>query len=292
MLQKAAGSVDVVEGVPVTPTAPEPSTFSPQPSVLMTWTFDGAPFGRSDVIVYVPEITRDKQRFNVLVAYHGLGESKKGPKRGALAWVKDYHLLRQLQTLNKGRLTSRDFGGLVSPERLSEHNSRLQARGFVPPIIVMPYTPDVLRRADVYKNAPRLGEFLIQEVLARVNQSLPSNGKVSLDGVSLGGRAALFIGLSFAPAFVSLSATQAAIDEEELDELTRLAKQARRDNPALTIRLLTSEEDHFLEVNNQLSKRWLGAGVRHELAVVPGEHNYAFNRGPGGLEILLFQQRF
>jgi hypothetical protein len=55
----------------------------------LTWTFADGPFGALDVLVSVPERPAgDDRRFPVLVAFHGRGESRKGRRAGARAWVK------------------------------------------------------------------------------------------------------------------------------------------------------------------------------------------------------------
>ena len=57
------------------------------------------------------------------------------------------------------------------------------------------------------------------------------------------------------------------------------------------IRLLSSEEDPFLEATRALSRALGERHVTHRLTVVPGPHDYGFNRGPAGIEMLYFHDR-
>jgi iron(III)-salmochelin esterase len=62
---------------------------------------------------------------------------------------------------------------------------------------------------------------------------------------------------------------------------------ARQKNPALSFRLLTSDGDFFLASTRAISQALRQAGVPHELVVVPGPHDYPFNRGPAVYEMLV-----
>src|SRR5690606_39738438 len=109
-----------------------------------------------------------------------------------------------------------------------------------------------------------------------------------IDGVSLGGRAALLVGLSKPTAFGAVASTQAAVDKGELDRFAALASKAQHVNPGLSVRLLTSSEDYYHDVLVDLQRQFGGRGVSSELLVVQGTHSYAFNRGPGAIEMLLY----
>jgi enterochelin esterase-like enzyme len=54
---------------------------------------------------------------------------------------------------------------------------------------------------------------------------------------------------------------------------------------------LTSDEDYFQSQNQALAAALRARAVPHALAQVKGTHSYAFNRGPGVLEMLLFHSR-
>ena len=59
----------------------------------------------------------------------------------------------------------------------------------------------------------------------------------------------------------------------------------------MKLRLLTSHEDYFHDAIVGVSQAWKTAGVAHDFADLPGPHDYIFNRGPGSIELLLFQDR-
>jgi enterochelin esterase-like enzyme len=146
----------------------------------------------------------------------------------------------------------------------------------------------------VFDNGPKLAEFVTRELLPRLSSELPVSAEPAsrgLDGVSLGGRAALVIGFTEAKAFGTLGAIQPALDEEELPRFAALAEAALRSNPALKLRLLTSHEDYYREVVNDFAALLRERGVRHRLELVSGDHSYEFNRGPGVIEMLLFHSR-
>jgi enterochelin esterase-like enzyme len=97
----------------------------------------------------------------------------------------------------------------------------------------------------------------------------------------------LEIGFSHTESFAAVGATQPAISGREA-ELAELAAAA---SAPMQIRLLSSEADPFLEATRKLSAELRVRQVPHALSVVPGPHNARFNRGPGGIEMLLHYDR-
>ncbi len=57
------------------------------------------------------------------------------------------------------------------------------------------------------------------------------------------------------------------------------------------LRLLTSDGDYFLGSTKAISAAMKQAGVPHSLVIVPGPHDYPFNRGPAVYEMLIYQDR-
>lgn len=246
-----------------------------------------------DVAVSVPS-GGPGQRFPVLVALHGRGESVKGSAAGARGWLDDYQLNRALGRLAQPPLTAQDFEGYVTEARLSELNRGLAAHPYAGLIVVCPYVADVLRGEAAFEEAERLAAFITEELLPRVYRKTPAIGTAAstgIDGVSLGGRAALLVGLGRPRAFGSVGGLQPAFDASELDRVAELGQRARSENPALALRLLTSDEDYYRATTESLSAALHGRGVAHVFVRVPGTHSYRFNRGPGGYEMLLFHDR-
>jgi iron(III)-salmochelin esterase len=260
----------------------------------LTWTFDEGAFGPTDVVLSVPVVADANARFPVLIALHGRGESMKGSRRGARGWIDDYDLERAMQRVSAPPLRSRDFQGYVSRERLRRINRALADQPYSGLIVVCPFLPDVLRRENAFKEAEPLAAFIVDVLLPRVYEKTPALGtpaSTGIDGVSLGGRAALLVGFTRPRAFGAVGALQAAIDGSEIERFAELGARALSDNPKLSLRLLTSDKDHFLRVNEQLSAVLKERGVQHRYSRVQGTHSYRFNRGPGAIEMLLFHDR-
>ena len=157
----------------------------------------------------------------------------------------------------------------------------------------MPYTPDILSDAERSLDAGRpFGRFVVEQLLPKLETDTPADmDRVAIDGVSLGGRMALLVGFAHPERFASVCSMQAAVYPHEIDELAARAKAARAEKPSLTLRLLTSDQDFYRGTLAALSKRWRREGLDHTYVVVAGPHAYAFNRGPGAYEMLLFHDR-
>ncbi len=231
----------------------------------------------------------DGQRYPVLIALHGRGEAQKGPIRGSRGWIDDYGLYQAIPRLKEPPLTSGDFGGMVEAERLGKLNAALKSKPYEGLIIVCPYTPDLLAGERAFEAAEPFGRFLVEKLLPRVYKDLPAVGTpetTGIDGVSLGGRAALLVGFDHPQVFGAVGALQAAFDAKEIPKLVELAARAKKQNPKLDLRLLTSDADYFLDVNQALSSALGARKVAHTFTLVRGDHSYEFNRGPGVYEML------
>lgn len=259
----------------------------------LTWSFAQGPFGPMDVAISIP-VAPAGQRFPVLIALHGRGESVKGRQRGARAWLDDYQLERAMSRLMTPPLSAADFQDFVSEERLLRLNRGLIEHPYAGLIVVCPSLADVLKGESAFKEAEPLAKFLVDVLLPRVYARTPALGtraSTGIDGVSLGGRASLLVGLRRPLAFGSVGALQAAIDRGEVERFAELGALARAQNPELILRLLTSDEDYFQLVNRRLSSALEQRGVAHELTRVQGTHSYRFNKGPGALEMLMYHDR-
>ncbi len=263
------------------------------PAEEHTWVYPESSVGLMHVVVSVPK-RRPEQRFPVLFALHGRGEALKGPARGARGWIDDYWLPRAIERLHHPPLRSVDLLGFVEAPRLAALNADLARRPFQGLIVVCPYTPDIWHGGQPFSAAEPLTRFMVDELLPRVRRETPATATAAatgIDGVSLGGRAALLVGLSRATAFGAVATLQPAFSAADAPALALLAKQASGQNPALRIRLLTSLEDYYLVSTRRISQALQDAGVQNRLDVIPGPHDYDFNRGPGAYEMLIFHDR-
>src|SRR5690349_13150226 len=69
--------------------APVALTALPQSEI--TWTYPDTPIGPMSAVVVLPERQPD-ERFPILLTFHGMGEARKGPEKGARGWIDDYGL--------------------------------------------------------------------------------------------------------------------------------------------------------------------------------------------------------
>ena len=230
--------------------------------------------------------------FPLLVALHGLGEAQKGREPGSWGWIRDYHLDRAMVRIRQGELTSADFQGFVDPKRLSRINRSLRKRPFRGVVVACPYTPDLITERSL-DNAGPFGTFLIERVLPRIRQEsdiLSTPASTGLDGVSLGGRLALLVGFARTQQLGAVGTMQTAIDNGEVHELARRASAAAH-AASFRLRLLTSDKDFYREPVQALHQALSASGVNHDFLMIPGPHAYAFNRGPGAIEMLLWHDR-
>jgi enterochelin esterase-like enzyme len=263
------------------------------PAEERTWVWDTTSVGPMQVVVLLPE-REPNQRFPVLITMHGKGEALKGVKRGARGWVDDYLLEDAINRLGKPPLTNNDMEGLADPKRLQRLNESLAKTPYRGLIVVCPYTPDILQGDKPFSAATPLSRFLVDELIPRVKKETPaldSPKAFGIDGVSLGGRASLLVGLERPEAFGAVAGLQAAFDGADAPELARRAQRAKEKNAELRFRFLTTPADYFVGANKAIARAFTDADVANQLLVIPGPHDYAFNRGPGAYEMLLFHDR-
>lgn len=278
------------------PPAPVVASATPPPTTPareVTWHYADTPAGPIDVVVSIPAHARGS-KLPVLIALHGRGEAFKGPVRGARGWVEDYWMPQAIERLEHPPLVRKDFLDMVEDARLGKINASLAAQPYRGLVVASPYTPDILAGDRPLTAAVPYGKFLVETLLPRLYRDTPAVGtpvSTAIDGVSLGGRASLLVGFAHPRAFGVVASMQAAFDSADAPALARMAADARRDNPKLVIRLLTSDGDFFLNANRNISRALTVAGVEHRFIEVPGSHSYEFNRGPGVIEMLLFHDR-
>lgn len=263
------------------------------PAEERTWSFPTSGIGRMSVVVVIPE--RDPgEKFPLLVAFHGRGETLKGPERGARGWVDDYLLGHAARRLAHPPLTADDFENFVDERRLNELNHALAEHPYRGLIVACPYLPDMLSGDSPFSQAPPLAKFVVETLLPKLYAETPALGTpatTGIDGVSLGGRAALSVGLLRPEAFGAVASLQAALEPDNANELASHALLALAKNSKLHLRLLTSTQDYYFGTLSTIHAGLTHAKVPHDWLVVSGPHDYAFNRGPGALEMLSYHDR-
>jgi hypothetical protein len=260
---------------------------APEGYDLHDWSFPDSPSISERAVVLVP---RGAGLFPALIALHGRGEAVRGPEVGAYGWLREYQIGNALAALRRGKLTEDDFARLVAPPRLSKLNQELNKAPFRGMILVFPHAPDFpspTREALT----DRYGAWLQEQLLPKLRATFPVADAVGIDGVSMGGRMALRIGLKNPKVFASVGSLQAAIRDEDAPDLVELARGYRQARPGGKIRLLTSDGDFFRGAITQAHKALEEASVPHDFIEVAGPHNYQFNQGPGAIEMLLWHDR-
>ncbi len=258
--------------------------------------FEGSAIGPEKALAIVPAWGKTGERFPLLVALHGRGESVRGMDVGARGWLHDYELGRTIARLRSPPLVREDLKGFVDEARLARINASLAERPFRGLVVVCPWVPDLVNERDrTNLDAPLpFGRFVVESLLPRAWDETPAlreRAATGIDGVSLGGRVSLVVGLAHADRFGAVGALQPAIQENEPPALARRARDAMVDAARLRLRLVTSDQDYFRGATTGLHLALKSEGIEHEHLVIPGPHDYAFNRGPGGVEMLLWHDR-
>ena len=227
----------------------------------------------------------------LLVALHGAGEARRGLETGARGWRDDYDLERAHRRLGEPPLERTDLLDFVRDERLAQLNASLKAEPYRGLTVACPFTPSRVDRS--VRGAQPFAGFVTKVLIPKVRSiaSLePGRATTGIDGVSMGGRLALQIGLSHPEIFGAVGALQPAIAESEADSLADLAARAAARAPQ-KLRLVSSDGDPFLAAVRALSKALSRKRVDHQVVVTPGPHDYVWNRGPGSFEMLMWHER-
>lgn len=246
--------------------------------------------GPQRATLVIPAFGAQNERFPLLVGLGGLGETRRGMEAGAAAWVKDYWLDRAMTRLRAPPLTAADFQGLVAPDRLAMINASLAARPFRGLVVACPFTPDLLAHRNL-DNAGSFARFVATRLLPRVRAEAPvedGRSATGIDGVSLGGRVSLLVALGQPDAFGAVGVMQGAFDQEDVAEISARIVRAMQRDP-FRLRLVTSDKDFYRAQIAAIHEAI--ASAAHDYRVLPGPHDYPWNRGPGAIEMLLWHDR-
>ncbi len=248
---------------------------------------------RQSALAVWPTARPQDERWPILIAFHGMTESRQGKERGYRAWFERYGMGPAFEALLGGTLTKASFGGLVRDKGLAAYNEDLKARAFRGLFVVGVYTPDLLAQVGKPEKIDAFANWVAKRLVPKVRDTFPVVSQapraVSVDGVSLGGMVSLEVGLRHPDVFGAVGTIQPAVRGREA-ELAERAALAMRTAPQ-EIRLLSSDRDPLLPVTRKLSEELRARHVPHTLIVTPGGHDYAFNQGPGSIEMLKFSDR-
>jgi iron(III)-salmochelin esterase len=227
----------------------------------------------------------------LLVAFHGRTESLRSLEVGAGAWMRDYNMQRQYGRLGSPPLVEGDFRGMATPTRVEALNASLKNEPYRGLVTACPYCPDIVDRSVA--GAAAFGRFVVEELVPRarsLGSCKPDRLATGIDGISMGARLALLVGLSNPEVFGAVGAMQPALRVEEAQTIADLAGAAMAKAP-VKLRILSSDDDEFRTAAEATADRLTAAGVPHEFLVLRGKHGYEFNRGPGCIEMLAWHER-
>lgn len=270
------------------PEGPAPSPL-PAGHGLRDWSFAGpeAQGGSERVVVLMPG---GEGPFPVLIALHGRGEAVRGAEAGAYGWARDYRLGEAIGALERGKLGAADLRGQATPERLGALNRALAEAPYRGLVVACPHVPD-LTGTRSNDGIERYGRWLVERLLPRLRAECSGAGAVGIDGVSMGGRVALLVGAAHPGVFAAVGSLQAAVQAAEIPDLVGRVRRYLDGNKAGRVRLLTSDGDYFRPAIGALHDALDRERLPHEHIVVAGPHDYSFNQGPGGVEMLLWHDR-
>jgi iron(III)-salmochelin esterase len=241
--------------------------------------------------VIAPRDRSPARKLALLIALHGRGEARKGPRRGGLGWPEDYALLRALDRTRRLPIQAEDYEGHAEPKRLREINQSLVNSKEQDLVIACPYVPDL----DLRESSQVDGycKWLVMNLLPTLREFdfiATTVERTGIDGVSLGGAMALHAGFAYPNTFGVVGALQAAIQISDGAAWGERAARAAKVRGS-RIRLVTSSQDYFRDSVRNLAEVLRGRRVEHEFHEVKGPHDYSFNRGPGCYELLEFHKR-
>ncbi len=250
--------------------------------------------GPQRVVVLVPTWANEHHKLPLVIALHGRGEANRGLDVGAWAWVRDYGLDRSAARLRQPPLTRDDYLGLITPSHLDRLNDSLRTNPWRGLVVACPYTPDILGHSDLDAAVP-MARFVKQYLIPKVRKRFPvidSRQATGIDGVSLGGRMALLVATLYPEQFGAVGTLQAAFRDQELPMLVQRIRWAwQQPVHPMALRILTSDHDPFRPTLEKLASMLQPAPQGFAFDLVAGPHDIDFNRGPGGIEMLRWQER-
>lgn len=241
----------------------------------------------------IPRHLKAGQQVPLLVALHGLGET--GDERaGAYAWLERYGLGSCYERLVQGPIAQVGKHRYWPEGRLDEVNRLLQAKPFRGLAVACPYTPNVYKARSRKATLDEYADWLVDVVVPRARSEAPvyrDPALTFLDGCSLGGYVGMEVFLRKAQHFGAWGSLQGALGQHRITGYAdRLVETLAQVGPR-PIRLGTSDQDVFHDLNQQMSKLLTKRGLPHTLHVGRGPHNQPWLREAGSLEMLLWHDR-
>jgi len=241
------------------------------------------------VVVFVapPGYGAGSARLPAVVTWAGRGESVRGNRAGAWGWVERYGVVEAMAALHRNHLTREDFQGLVGDGALEATNAALREQPYRGVLLVCPYPP---HRAS---ERARYEAFVLEELIPYTKahfRVFEAPERWGVDGISLGGTLAYSLGFGHPEAFGAVGGQQAAVGAAPPAVLA--AVEANRVGArGLRVNVATSARDPFRASLTTFVGHLRRLGVDARFVVLEGAHDKRFVRGPGSIELLLFQDR-
>ncbi len=226
------------------------------------------------------------KRYPLVIAFGGAGECARAPREGALAWVKYYRMDEAVKALTTNHLEPVDFRGLVTQQQLTYFNNRLKKEPYSGVIVACPYSPQISSVKEF--EDPKYERFIIDELIPLLKRRYRvAQGRVGVDGVSMGGARSMFFGLKYPVVFSSIGSSQGAFGPF-MDTFSDLVHKNREILKKRRIQLVTSDGDGMAPSVKKMSALLKSEGIPHTYLNLKGPHDYIFNQGPGSISLLMF----
>ena len=262
---------------------------------LHDWKLDGDPKIARRAVVLVPRHLGASERVPLLIALHGLAETVD-EELGAYAWVRRYGVAEGYAHLRApSTITVDGLGKMIREERAAELRQSLATTPFRGMVIACPYTPNIWKTSTSTDAAlDAYAAWIFETLLPRLRAETPmmlGTAQIGVDGVSLGGYASLGVGVRRASELGAIGCVQAAISTGDAGSWAGKIEQALAKSGPRPLHLLTSTLDAFRQPVEALDKALEKRGVPHDFRLAIGPHDQPFLRGPGSVEMLLWQAR-
>jgi hypothetical protein len=231
------------------------------------------------------EAHRNK-RYPLVIVFGGAGECAKPPRSGAMAWMHYYKVDEAVEAVQAGHLHKPAFRGLATDYQINAFNARLSKHPYRGIILACPYSPLLTAVQDLesldYEN------YLVRELIPALKARYRvAEGRVGVDGVSMGGARSMYYGLKYPEVFTSIGSIQGAFGPY-FEVYERLIRQNGSILRKHSIQLVTSDGDVLQHSVHRMHQLLLKHGIPHRYYVLTGPHDYIFNQGPGSLALLVF----
>ncbi len=226
------------------------------------------------------------RKYPLVIAFGGAGECIRSPRDGALAWLYYYKTDEAIRALANNRVTPDNFRGLVTPLHLNNFNRKLKNRPYGGIILACPSSP--LLSPMVGLEYPEYEEYIMDELIPALKKRYRvADGRVGVDGVSMGGARSMYYGFKYPEVFSSIGSIQGAFGLY-FDIYRHFIERHSETLKKRSIQLVTSDHDPMAPSVEKMHQLLVEHSIRHLYLKLAGPHGYIFNQGPGALELLVF----